>query len=676
VAPVISGTLLWGNELTTTNGTWSNSPTGYTYQWKRNGSNISGATANTYTTTLADWDQDITCEVTASNGSGSGTPATSNTLVPTTTEGDFFHTTIAVTDGNANAFVKTPLHLHQPPAGGWPLVVCFQGDGTSGNTTRTFSAVAMSTGDNLTYTHSPTAALYRIMCSSIVIKVNGTPVAWGKPGGVIEGDGVTGSITNFDRDEANENTSPTISVTFDSSQSGNTITYDYVDSTMLAEGSPRWVNLGDTLDERCVYVTIQNILSTTDFKRDYCDKTIQFAWVNYDINPNRISFAGISRGGRQIIDRFSDAANSSVLKSRYVFYIDETTGEVFTSAGAGRVASGVASIVCGTASYGGTFTAANYTDIGIAIVHGTSDGTLTNSTPGFAATLGGNNEPPYILNIPGGFHNYDVWDGKCYKRLYRVGPAVGSITTAEWDWVDFILKYSKDALECATLFVEQAEKRRYGTEKDIIDYRQAKRKVDALSSSDEKTALLVRLATLKTAIDNGGTRWVVNFHNTGNDEASPYNNIGSSVAGTTISNIVDFDGGASTLDVELDTDPGVGVAAITSSRRSHVGGFTLKANNAGLGLSGWPFATFKMTGVPSGTYTLRFYNNHGSANFSTSHVFWASLNSQTKDWYANINTLIGYVEFTGVPHSALAQFDIASTSGNPYLTMMEIYKHP
>lgn len=607
--------------------------------------------------------------------SGGDTPP----VVPTSA--DFYHDTITVADGNANAFIYAPEGYDNViPDGGWPLIICFQGDGTSGNTTRTFSDVAMSTADNLTYTNSPTAALYRIMCSSIVIKVNGTPVAWGKPGGDIEGIGVSGSITNFDRDEANQNTSPTISVTFDSSQSGNTVTFDYVDSTMLAEGSPRWINLGDTLDNRAVYIAIQNIPSTADFDRDYWDNTVTYAWNNFTINPNRISAAGISRGGRQMIDRFSDAANSSVLKTRYQFWIEESNGAIHTSSGTGRVESGLASLVVGTASYGGTFTAANYTDIGIAVVHGTSDGTLTNATPGFAATLGGNNEPPYILNIPGGFHNYDVWDGKCYKRLYRVGPSVGSITTADWDWVDFLLKYSKDTLECATLFVEQAEKRRYNTEKDIIDYRQALRKVNALSASSEKTALLDRLTTLKSDIENGGTRWVINFHNTGNDEASPYNNIGSSSAGTLISNIVDFDGNSSGLDVELDTDPGVGVAAIASSRRSYVGGFTLKANNAGLGLSGWPFATFKFTDVPSGTYTLRFYCNNGTASsstdFSTSHVFWADLNSQTKDWYTNINTLIGYVEFTGVPHTALASFDIAATSGNPYLTIMEIYKHP
>ncbi|HRG11397.1 MAG TPA: hypothetical protein PLJ08_22675, partial [Cyclobacteriaceae bacterium] len=185
------------------------------------------------------------------------------------------------------------------------------------------------------------------------------------------------------------------------------------------------------------------------------------------------------------------------------------------------------------------------------------------------------------------------------------------------------------------------------------------------------------LATLKTAIDNGGTRWVVNFHSSGNNEASPYNNFASSTAGTTISNIVDFDGNSSTLDIELDTDPGGGLAVVGSGRRSFTGGFSKTANNSGLVLTGWPFGTFKFTGVPSGTYTVRFYHNVGVANFSTDPKIRVTLNSETKDGYSGVNTLLGYIEFTGVPHTALAQFDTSyDTSANTILTIMEIYKHP
>jgi hypothetical protein len=53
-------------------------PTGYTYQWTRAGSDISGATNNTYTTNADDVEKIIGCRVTANNLRG-GTPATATT---------------------------------------------------------------------------------------------------------------------------------------------------------------------------------------------------------------------------------------------------------------------------------------------------------------------------------------------------------------------------------------------------------------------------------------------------------------------------------------------------------------------------------------------------------------------------------------------------------------------
>ena len=77
--PVASGTLTVGSTLSCTNGTWTNSPTGYAYRWLRNGANISGATSSTYVTVIADGGTSIRCTVTATNAHGSGS-ATSNTL--------------------------------------------------------------------------------------------------------------------------------------------------------------------------------------------------------------------------------------------------------------------------------------------------------------------------------------------------------------------------------------------------------------------------------------------------------------------------------------------------------------------------------------------------------------------------------------------------------------------
>jgi hypothetical protein len=80
--PTISGTTTMGQVLTATTGTWNNSPTGYTYQWRRCNPtciDIAGATASTYTLVAADVDDTIVVVVTASNGGGSSSATSSNT---------------------------------------------------------------------------------------------------------------------------------------------------------------------------------------------------------------------------------------------------------------------------------------------------------------------------------------------------------------------------------------------------------------------------------------------------------------------------------------------------------------------------------------------------------------------------------------------------------------------
>lgn len=83
VAPVVSGSTPVGSTLSTTNGTWSNTPTGYTYQWTADGTNIGGATSGTYVTVSGDLGKAIGCKVTASNAAGSATQASSNTITVT-----------------------------------------------------------------------------------------------------------------------------------------------------------------------------------------------------------------------------------------------------------------------------------------------------------------------------------------------------------------------------------------------------------------------------------------------------------------------------------------------------------------------------------------------------------------------------------------------------------------
>ena len=75
-APTITGNEHEGDTLTANNGTWSNAPTKFEYQWQRCSSggtgctDISGATAKTYTVAAADSDNTLRVTVTASNADG------------------------------------------------------------------------------------------------------------------------------------------------------------------------------------------------------------------------------------------------------------------------------------------------------------------------------------------------------------------------------------------------------------------------------------------------------------------------------------------------------------------------------------------------------------------------------------------------------------------------------
>lgn len=104
VSPVISGTTTVGQTLSVTTGTWTNTPTGYYYQWRANASAISNATANTFALTITQAGANITCNVTAYNALGNSTPATSNSVGPVLNTYDVSYLVIAGGAGGGASF--------------------------------------------------------------------------------------------------------------------------------------------------------------------------------------------------------------------------------------------------------------------------------------------------------------------------------------------------------------------------------------------------------------------------------------------------------------------------------------------------------------------------------------------------------------------------------------------
>lgn len=82
-APVVTGVADVSEVLTlSSDGTWTNTPLSYAYQWRQNGIAITGETASTYIVLLADQGYDITCAVTATNASGSATASSNTKSIP------------------------------------------------------------------------------------------------------------------------------------------------------------------------------------------------------------------------------------------------------------------------------------------------------------------------------------------------------------------------------------------------------------------------------------------------------------------------------------------------------------------------------------------------------------------------------------------------------------------
>jgi hypothetical protein len=88
--PNVSGTAKVGSTLTVSNGTWSNSPTSYTYQWQRCPSatscaDIANAVGQSYVVRNADGGNRVRADVTATNADGQATVHSNMTSVVAST---------------------------------------------------------------------------------------------------------------------------------------------------------------------------------------------------------------------------------------------------------------------------------------------------------------------------------------------------------------------------------------------------------------------------------------------------------------------------------------------------------------------------------------------------------------------------------------------------------------
>lgn len=161
--PTISGQAREGSTLTADNGTFSNSPTTYTYQWQRCNAdgtgcaNITGATQKTYTLQAADVDKRVRVVVTATNADGSasansapsavvsGTGAPVNTAKPTITGKAAVGEVLTASTGTFTGGVRTYTYQWQRcPAGASTACVSI-----AGATSKTYTVQTADVGSAL-----------------------------------------------------------------------------------------------------------------------------------------------------------------------------------------------------------------------------------------------------------------------------------------------------------------------------------------------------------------------------------------------------------------------------------------------------------------------------------------------------------------------------------------------
>lgn len=575
IAPLITGIYQSGQTLTCSQGTWTGQGSiTYAYQWRRNGSNIGGATASTYLATVPDEETTLTVQVTATNSGGSTSYVTDGAFIT--------NPSLSVITSNHVYSGSDKMLIYTPPgysnnSNNYPVLLFGHGNGERGVPTDGNYLAGTGNGSQTVFSGSLNNT-QRIIHSSVYVQVNGITVATGRRGTITE-TGITGTYS-FDT-----STSAAFSITFTTPPAnGHTVRVYYTQSNLLGQGPFRYLNLGD--EPNLIIVAPQISAATGGFiLPTHWDNPIDYLIDNnYRIDTNRLYWTGLSLGGI-----FGVGLNNNWATLTYfpAAFADIAPGAVT------GVQAGIPALV---------------SNRGKLAMKGSADSFgLTSVASCMSSSNGPTTEMPFIgINYWGITHGSGLWDTKCYNRKNRT-DATG---TADMDYIEeFLLLFSMDLEKQADLWTTYAESTLVSDH-----YRIAKRQTDNLTAGAPKTALLGRLTTLKGVIGNSvlidfGTA----FYDAQTENGTYYNKINSAANGTTIANLINDANSSTGWGYTIVTSP-----AATPSLLNDIGAGRLQGKQFGThsyftrdgmlidaaGTTG----TLKFTGLNNSvTYTIKIF---------------------------------------------------------------------
>lgn len=558
--------------------------------------------------------------------------------------------------------------IYQPPGYDdnedlYPLIIFYHGNGERGIPEEKTYSVGTGNGSTDSYSGNITNT-QRIVHSEFSVEVNSVVVATGVFGAII-GPGVSGT---YDQDD---NNSSAYTLDFDTPPTnGHSIVFKYTQANALSTGPMRFMNQGDEPNVLYVAPQIQRPQEVGSFtpETDWDDVLDYLDNEGYRFDPNRIYITGLSLGGDQIIKLFNERNPGSGY-----------TWAAFVCAAPGSD-TGVPSSSPGT-----VYT--NATNKGKLVVRGTSDGNGTFS--GMMANSNGTDRefPVQMLQYWGIGHSSSLWDSKVYNRANRTDGG----GAADFDYIeDFMLQFSLDQAEQATLWVEKAER----TE-DSGDYRVGVRQVSLMSNGAPKTALQGRLSAVASSI---GAMAVVDIGHASFTSGGNFNNLTNNGASQTVSNLTNYVSGANTgWSFTCVTPPASSPTTVnnigSSSRvRGRTFGFIDNTTRDGHQIdAGGTTGTYRFSGLDNGeAYTIKVYSAMGQSSWSNRAEVEVVCNSTTKyafndpvNFFAKDSATSGaYVIFKNVsPSSGEIDFTIktrqtASTERESYIQAVEIIQEP